>query len=55
MPDNSINIYEYVEDVQKVVAELINGNVKMKSISVKGDDIENYFLNLINREVVRND
>ena len=55
MPDNSINIYEYVEDVQKVVAELINGNVKMKSISVKGDDIENYFHNLINREVVRND
>jgi hypothetical protein len=55
MPDNSINIYEYVEDVQKVVEVLIKGNVEMKSISVKGDNIENYFLNLINQEVAHND
>jgi ABC-2 type transport system ATP-binding protein len=55
MPDNSINIYEYVEDVQKVVEVLIKGNVEMKSISVKGDNIENYFLNLINQEVAYND
>lgn len=51
MPDNSINIYEYVDDIQKIIEVLINNKIEIKNISIKGDSIENYFLNLINSEV----
>lgn len=47
MADNSIHLYDYAEDVQKVFEVLVNHKIAIKNITVRGDNLENYFMNLI--------
>ncbi|MBD7911605.1 ABC transporter ATP-binding protein [Clostridium cibarium] len=47
MPDDSILLYDYVDDVQKVINTLSKGEIIIKKINVNGDSLENYFINLI--------
>lgn len=47
MPDNTINLYDYVDDMQNVVTAFVRNDVAIRNITVRGDDLENYFVNLI--------
>lgn len=47
MADSSIHLFDYEEDVQKVFGVLVNQNIAVKNITVRGDNLENYFVNLI--------
>ncbi|MCR4649390.1 MAG: ATP-binding cassette domain-containing protein [Lachnospiraceae bacterium] len=47
MPDNTIQLYEYVDDLEKIAAALSNEDILVTGLTVKGDTLEEYFLNKI--------
>lgn len=47
MPDQSILLYDFVDEVQKVINACSAHKLVIKDISVAGDTLENYFLNTI--------
>ena len=47
MPDNSIILYDFIDDVQKVITAFSDSKLVIKNISVAGDSLENYFINTI--------
>ncbi len=44
-PTNYINIYEYIDDPGIVSQALVKENIIIEQISVKGNELENYFMN----------
>ena len=47
LPDQSIQLYDYVDDMQKVITTLSENHLIIKNIGVAGDSLENYFINTI--------
>jgi len=47
LPDNSIALFDFLEEPGKVNAELSKNGVMVESISMTGQDLEAYFLTLI--------
>lgn len=47
LPDQSIQLYDYVDDIQKVISTLSENKLIIKNIGVAGDSLENYFINMI--------
>lgn len=47
MPDNSIILYDLIDDVQKVITAFSEKQLLIKNIAVTGDSLENYFINTI--------
>lgn len=47
MPDGSIHLYDYVDDMQRVITALTENQLSIKNIGLSGDSLENYFINAI--------
>lgn len=47
MPDQAIHLYDYVDDMQKVITALTEQQLIIKNIGTAGDSLENYFINVI--------
>lgn len=47
LPDQSIQLYDYVDDMQKVITALSENQLIIKNIGIAGDSLENYFINTI--------
>ena len=47
MPDNTIQLYEFTDDLEKVAAALAKEEILVTGLTVKGDSLEEYFLNKI--------
>lgn len=47
MPDNSVRLYDYTEDKQKVSNVLYDNGIQIIQFSLEGETLENYFLNVI--------
>ncbi|MCC0627591.1 MULTISPECIES: ATP-binding cassette domain-containing protein [unclassified Clostridioides] len=47
MPDQSIQLYDYIDDMQKVITVLSENHLTIKNIGLAGDSLENYFINTI--------
>ncbi|WMM23298.1 ATP-binding cassette domain-containing protein [Tissierella sp. MB52-C2] len=47
MPDNSITLYDFIDDIQRVITAFSEHNLIIKNIMVAGDSLENYFVNTI--------
>lgn len=47
MPDQAIHLYDYVDDMQKVITALTEKQLIIKNIGIAGDSLENYFINVI--------
>lgn len=47
MPDNSILLYDFIDDVQKVITTFSDRHLIIKNISVAGDSLESYFIHTI--------
>lgn len=47
LPDQSIQLYDYVDDMQKVITTLSENQLIIKNIGIAGDSLENYFINTI--------
>lgn len=51
MPGSRILLYDYVNDVQRVMAALNQGNVNVLDFGITGDSLESYFINCIGGKV----
>lgn len=47
MPDHSIQLYDYIDNMQKVISALTENQLVIKNIGLTGDSLENYFINTI--------
>jgi ABC-2 type transport system ATP-binding protein len=47
LPDNAIKLYDYLDDSGAVANALFAGGVTVAEVAVKGDDLEQYYMNLI--------
>lgn len=47
MPDGAIQLYDYVDEMQKVITALGEERLEIKNIGVAGDSLEHYFINAI--------
>lgn len=47
MPDQSIELYDYVDNMQRVISALSENQLVIKNIGLSGDSLENYFINII--------
>lgn len=47
MPDKSIRLYDYLNDMKLVAETLHKNNIVVLELSLNGDSLENYFTNLI--------
>lgn len=47
MPDNSIQLYDYVDNMQRVITALTENQLIIKNIGLSGDSLENYFIHMI--------
>lgn len=47
MPDDSIRLYDYVDNMQAVIAALTESRLIIKNIGLSGDSLETYFLDMI--------
>ena len=45
MPDQSIQLYDYIDDMQKVILALNEQKLSIKNIGLAGDNLEDYFIN----------
>lgn len=50
MPDGSIHLYDYVDDMQMVITALAENRLSIKNIGLSGDSLENYFIKAIGGE-----
>lgn len=47
MPDNTICLYDYLNDVERVATILSNAHILVTGLSISGDTLEDYFLNKV--------
>ena len=47
MPDNTIRLYAYLNDMEKVAAVLADAHILVTGLSISGDTLEDYFLGKI--------
>ena len=47
MPDNTIRLYDYLDELEKVAGALAEEKVLVTGLTVTGDTLEEYFLNKI--------
>lgn len=47
MPDDTIRLYDYLNDVEKVAAVLSDAHILVTGLSISGDTLEDYFLGKI--------
>ena len=47
MPDNTIQLYDFLNDTEKVAVELSQNGVIVTGLTVTGDTLEQYFLDKI--------
>lgn len=47
MPDQSVQLYDYIDDVETVAATLHENDVVVLELAISGDSLENYFTGLI--------
>ena len=47
MPDGTIRLYDYLDDLEKVAAVLSDAHILVTGLSVSGDTLEDYFLSKI--------
>lgn len=47
MKDGTIKLYDYLDDIKRVSYKLSKGNVLITQISIKGESLEEYFIQLI--------
>lgn len=47
MPDQSIHLYDFVDEMQSVITALANDGVVIKNIGLEGDSLENYFISTL--------
>ncbi len=50
-PNNLIKVYKFTENPSIVSTLIVNNNIKLLSINVKGTNLEDYFINLIGGQV----
>lgn len=47
LPNNLIKVYDYLDKVEEISKAFIEEGISVYEISIKGDDLERYFLNLV--------
>lgn len=47
MPDQSIHLYDYIDEMQRVIAAFTNHELVIHDIHFEGDDLEHYFMHRI--------
>lgn len=47
MPDQSIKLYDYLEDREMVIKTLFENNIFPTDFTIQGDTLENYFISII--------
>lgn len=47
LPDGTIRLYDYLDDLEKVAAVLLDEHILVTGLSVSGDTLEDYFLSKI--------
>lgn len=47
MPDNTIRLYDYLNDMEKVATVLADAHILVTGLSISGDTLEDYFLGKI--------
>ena len=47
MPDNTIQLYDFLDDLEKVAGALAEERILVTGLAVTGDTLEEYFLNKI--------
>lgn len=47
MPDQSIHLYDHVDDMQKVISALTAHHIGIRNIGLAGESLENYFIHVI--------
>lgn len=47
MPDNTIRLYDYLNNVEQVAATLSNAHILVTGLSITGDTLEDYFLSKV--------
>lgn len=52
MPDNSIKLFDYVDDVNKVVTCLVENEIEIHSINISERNLESYFVQSIKGELL---
>ena len=43
LPDGTIRLYDYLDDLEKVAAVLLDEHILVTGLSVSGDTLEDYF------------
>lgn len=52
MPDNSIKLFDYVDDVNKIVTCLVENEIEIQSININERNLESYFVQSIKGELL---
>lgn len=52
MPDNSIKLFDYVDDVNKIVTCLVENEIEIQSITTNERNLESYFVQSIKGELL---
>lgn len=47
MPDDTVRLYDYLNDMEKVAAVLSDAHILVTGLSISGDTLEDYFLSQI--------
>lgn len=50
LPDNIINLYDYIDETGKVTEALVKEGIRVEQIMPRGEELENYFARVIGRE-----
>ena len=52
MPDNTIKLFDYVDDVNKIVTCLVENKIEIQSINISERNLESYFVQSIKGELL---
>lgn len=47
LPENIIKLYDFIDEPGKISTTFVKENIEIQQLSVKGDDLEDYFMNLV--------
>ena len=50
LPDNIINLYDYIDETGKVTEALVKEGIRVEQIMPRGEELESYFARVIGRE-----
>ncbi|MBK1813314.1 ABC transporter ATP-binding protein [Clostridium sp. YIM B02505] len=50
LPDNIINLYDYIDETGKVTETLVKEGIRVEEIMPRGEELESYFASVIGRE-----